>query len=308
MFISIVRGSGNMRLPSLTTVILLAVQILLGAFLGLGLGPIPQLGMPGVALASVIAYAGAAAFLFAHLRSKRARVPLSFRGIPMSRELFAEILGVGLITCISPLQTTLSVLIVTALVSNLGADAIAGYGIGSRLEMVLVPIAFGIGVACVPMVGMAIGAGNVIRARRVAATGAALSAIVLGLIGTIAWFTPYFWANIFTGNPRSLQVAYSYLSWSGPAYPFFGLGLCLLFASQGARKVLGPVLAGTTRLMIMAIGGWWIAAVGVEPQSCFALVAAGMVVYGFCGAVAVYFSDWRPRTPLVKATQESQTE
>lgn len=296
MFISIVRGGGNMRLPSLVTMALLIVQAVLGALFGLGLGPFPKLGMFGVALALVAAYAGAAAFLFWHLRSSQARVPLSLTGVTLRRELFAEILSVGLLTCISPLQTILTVLIVTALVSDLGADVLAGYGIGARLEMVLVPIAFGIGVACVPMVGMAIGAGDVSRARHVAATGAMLSALIVGLIGAIVVAAPQLWADIFTSNVPSRETAYAYLVWSGPAYAFFGLGLCLLFASQGARKVLGPVLAGTARLVVMAAGGWWLSLRGAELQSYFALVAVGMTVYGIFAAAAVYMSDWRPAT------------
>ncbi len=308
MFISIVRGGGNMRLPSLTTLALLAAQAILGATLGFGLGPFPRLEMHGVALALVTAYAGAAAFLFWHLRSRHARVPLSFKGIPLRRELFVEILSVGLLTCISPLQTTLTVLIVTYLVSHLGSDALAGYGIGARLEMVLVPIAFGIGVACVPMVGMAIGAGNVTRARRVAATGAAFSALVVGLIGAVVFVAPELWANIFTSNTRSLEVACAYLVWSGPAYAFFGMGLCLLFAAQGARRVLGPVLAGTMRLVVMVVGGWWLVGVGAQLWTYFALVAVGMTVYGIFSAGAVYLSDWYPKTQNAVSGLKEQME
>lgn len=296
MFISIVRGSGNMRLPSAVTLALLAAQAVLGGLFGLGPGPFPRLGMAGVALGLVIGFAGSTVVLLWHLRSAGARVPLVFRGIALKRELFGEILSVGLLTCISPLQTTLTVMIVTALVSHLGAEVLAGYGIGARLEMVLVPIAFGIGVACVPMVGMAIGSGDVARARRVAAAGAALAALVAGLIGAVVAVAPHLWAGIFTGNPRSLEVASTYLAWCGPAFGFFGLGLCLLFASQGARRVLGPVLAGTTRLIVMALGGWWLAATEAPVWSYFALVAAGMVAYGVFAGCAVYLSDWRPRT------------
>ena len=57
---------------------------------------------------------------------------------------------------------------------------LAGYGIGSRLEFLLIPIAFAFGVASVPMVGMAIGAGLVTRARRVAWTAGAASALTVG--------------------------------------------------------------------------------------------------------------------------------
>ena len=58
----------------------------------------------------------------------------------------------------------LTVLILTGRVARLGVDALAGYGIGARLEFLLIPIAFGIGVATVPMVGMVIGRGDVARA------------------------------------------------------------------------------------------------------------------------------------------------
>lgn len=295
MFISIVRGTGDMRLPSWVTIGLVLVQAVLGGILGLGFGPIPGFGMPGVAVGFVIAFCGAAVFLLWHLSSRYARVPLVLSGIVLRRELFSEILGVGLLSCISPLQTTMTVMVVTALVAPLGAVALAGYGIGARLEMVLAPIAFGIGVACVPMVGIAIGAGDVRRARRVAAIGAVLAGTILGLIGVVVVVAPQLWAGIFTDNVEALAVAHLFLILSGPAYAFFGVGLCLLFASQGAGKVLGPVLAGTTRLAAMAFGGWCLAATDAPLWTYFALVAAGMAIYGTFAGTAVYLSDWRAK-------------
>ena len=81
----------------------------------------------------------------------------------------------GALACLSPVLTVGTVLVITSLVAVHGNDALAGYGIGSRLEFLLVPIAFGVGVAAVPMVGMAIGAGQVARARRTAWTAAGVS-------------------------------------------------------------------------------------------------------------------------------------
>lgn len=70
----------------------------------------------------------------------------------------------------------LTVLIFTRILAGYGTETLAGYGMGSRLEFLLTPIAFAFGVASVPMVGMAMGAGLVARARKVAWTaGAAAS-------------------------------------------------------------------------------------------------------------------------------------
>ena len=124
--------------------------MVVGGALGLGWGPFPRLGMPGVAAGQVIAFSAGAAFLYGYLRSGRSKVGLAVRATSLQRDLLGDILKVGALACISPLQTVLTVLILTRLVAQFGATALAGYGIGVRLEFLLVPISFAIGVASVP--------------------------------------------------------------------------------------------------------------------------------------------------------------
>lgn len=291
-FASVVRGSGNMRVPSLTLLLVNGAQVVIGGGLGLGLGFLPRLGMPGVALGQVLAYAGGTAFLLWYVASGRSRIRLPLRGIALDRAIFADILRVGALSCISPVQTVLTSLIATRIVATSGAAALAGFGIGSRLEFLLVPITFGIGVATVPLVGMAIGSGDVARARSVAWTGGLLSMAVTGLVGAVVAVVPYLWTGLFTADPAVLAVSRTYFQWVGPCYGLFGLGLCLYFASQGAGRVLGPVLAGTLRLCIVGIGGFWFASEGAGTSTLFAVIAAGMVAYGMSTAVAVAASRW----------------
>jgi len=73
------------------------------------------------------------------------------------------------------------------------------------------------------------------------------------------------------------------------------MGLSLYFSSLGAGHALGPVMAGTLRLGVVAAGGWAIAATGAPPWSVFALVGLGMVSYGLATAAAVHFSQWGVR-------------
>ena len=293
---SIVRGTGNMKLPSATLFGVAAVQIVLGGGLGLGLGPFPKLGIVGVGLGQLIAYAGGALFLLWHLTSGRARVRLALgRGV-FRRDMFADILRVGGLASISSIQSVLTVLILTRLVARFGTEALAGYGIGARLEFLLIPITFAIGVACVPLVGMAIGAGDTARARRVAWTGGALAALILGAVGLLVVVAPDLWATLFSQDARVLDSARAYLVWSGLGYGFVGLGLCLYFASQGAGKVLGPVLAGTVRLALVAGGGWLLVMADAPEWALYALVGAAMAAYGLSVAAAVLMVRWgRPR-------------
>ena len=94
--------------------------MLVGGALGLGWGPFPSLGMPGVAAGQVVANGLGAAFLYGYLRSGRARVRLRLRATPLQRSLLHDILKVGAFACISPLQTVLTILILTRLVAQFG--------------------------------------------------------------------------------------------------------------------------------------------------------------------------------------------
>jgi Na+-driven multidrug efflux pump len=219
-------------------------------------------------------------------------VRLVFDAGLLRAEMFRDILKVGAVACLSPLQSVLAILILTKIVSGFGTLALAGYGIGARLEFLLIPITFAFGVACVPLVGMAIGAGDVERARRAAWTGGILSAAILGIVGLTLALAPSLWAGLFTSEAGVLDAAGSYFSWAGPAYPFFGLGLCLYFAAQGSGKILWPVLAGTARLIVIALGGLWLTSWAAPVWTVYAMIAAGMAVYGVATAAAIWFTRW----------------
>jgi putative MATE family efflux protein len=292
---SILRGTGNMQVPSLTVFAASAVQIVLGGALGLGIGPVPRLGLAGVAVGFVLAYAMAALFLSWFLCSGRGRITLRFSGIAFRREMFFDILRVGAVSSVGPLQIVLTVLILTRLVAGFGEEALAGYGIGARLEFLLVPIAFAVGVATVPMVGMAIGARDIARARKVAWTAAGMVTAMLGAIGAVVTIAPDLWSGLFTQDDAVRAAANLYLRWAGPGFAFVGLGLSLYFASQGAGKVLPPVLAGTVRLLMILVGGVWLAASDAAVWSLFALVGASMVAFGLCVAAAAHLTPWAVR-------------
>src|SRR5207244_10620626 len=110
---------------------------------------------------------------------------LNLSSFAFHRDMFFDILKVGAISCLSPLQSVLTILIFTKILAGFGAATLAGYGIGSRLEFLLVPISFAFGVASVPMVGMAMGAGLVSRARKVVWIAGGSACLPVGLLGLI---------------------------------------------------------------------------------------------------------------------------
>ena len=153
--------------------------------------------------------------------------------------MFVDILKVGAVSCLSPLQTVLTILIFTKILASFGTETLAGYGMGSRLEFLLIPIAFAFGVASVPMVGMAMGAGLVARARRVAWTAGASASLTVGVVGLIVAIWPALWVSLFTSDPGVTAAAYSYFAWAGPAFAFFGWAHACISRRKERRRSAG---------------------------------------------------------------------
>jgi Na+-driven multidrug efflux pump len=120
--------------------------------------------MRGVASGSLIAYLISITVMGWYLFSGRARVVPRVRGLRIRRAMFMDILKVGAVSCFSPLQSVLTISIFTHMLAGFGTAILAGYGIGARLEFMLTSVAFATGIASVPMIGMAIGAGRIARA------------------------------------------------------------------------------------------------------------------------------------------------
>jgi putative MATE family efflux protein len=294
-FAAILRGTGNMKLPSAITLNSAVLQIILGGTLGLGLGPVPQYGMRGVAAGSLIAYSIGAAIMGWYIFSGRARVRPQLKGFRIQRGMFFDILKVGAIACFSPLQGVLTLTIFTHMLARFGTEVLAGYGVGARLEFMLTTLAFAVGVASVPIVGMAIGAGRVARARRVAWIGSGISFGVVGLLGTVIAIFPDAWVNLFTDDAGVRAASQQYLATCAPMYAFLGLATVAYFSSQGAAKVLGPVLAQTARLVFVCVGGWWLLSIDATAMSFFRLASISMILLGVLSTLSVLLTSWAPK-------------
>jgi len=294
---SVIRGSGNMLVPSLAICLSVVLLIPLSPCLIFGVGPFPALGIAGGGVAVVFTTALTTLVLGWYVLSGRnvARPRLA----RLRWSMFADILRVGAVASVSTLQTTLTVALTTALVGAAGGpDAIAGYGTGSRLEYLLIPLVFGLGAPLVTMVGTNVGAGQQARALRVALIGGALAFAMTETVGVAAAIWPHAWLGLFGAEPRMIATGTAYLRLVGPVYGFFGVGLALYFASQGAGRLAWPLFAGFLRLCLAIAGGWLALRLTGSVAWVFAALAFALVTYGTTLASAVAAGVWfRGRRP-----------
>jgi putative MATE family efflux protein len=299
---AILRGTGNMRLPSLTVLTSAVCQIVIGGALSLGLGGFPQLGIRGIAIGQVAAFSLSAALMSWYILAGRSPISLVMRPLRLRWSLFVDILRVGAVACFYPVQGVLTIGLFTSMLSQFGPEVLAGYSIGARLEFMVTSIAFATGVASAPMVGMAIGAGRVRRARRVAWIAAAVSFVGVGILALPFAIFPDAWVHIFTDDAGVRDANRRYLSVAAPMYPLLGVGVALYFASQGAAKVLGSVFAQSGRLLFVFVAGWLLTSSGASSTAFFLLAGAAMVVFGLLSALTVWITPWGteredPRSP-----------
>jgi Na+-driven multidrug efflux pump len=278
-------------MPALTICVGVVLLLPLSPCLIFGLGPFPALGIAGGGVAVLFTTALTASLLGWYIVSGRSLVRL--RLARLRRALFVDILRVGAVGSISTLQTTLTVVLTTALVgAAAGPDAIAGYGTGGRLEYLLVPLVFGLGAPLVALVGTNIGAGQRQRALHIALIGGALAFALTEAVGLTAAVWPDAWLGLFGHDPRMLETGAAYLRSVGPTYGFFGLGLALYFASQGAGRLFWPLFAGLLRLLIAIGGGWLALHITGSLGAVFATLGVALVIYGLTLLTSIASGAW----------------
>jgi len=288
---AVCRGSGDMKTPAIALTVSTAAQITLSGCLTLGVGPFPQMGVTGPAIALVVCQGGAGLALLIY--AWRGGLAVSFRAQAMRWAPLAAILRVGALSMVNSITIVFAVVVVTGLIGRYGTQALGGYGLGARLELMLVPIAFGIGGALTTAVGVNIGAGQHERARNIALVGAGVALAVISPVGIALSIWPSLWLGWFTEDAAAFSAGAKYLAVVGPFYGVFVAGQTLYFASQGTGQMRLPVLVGIVRFLIVCFVGLITTGLGLDVLGVFVGVSLGMLTVGLGMWLCTQSPAWR---------------
>ena len=280
---SISRGVGDMRSPAAAMILSAVIYSILCPVTALGFGPFRGFGVPGAALAFVASYAIGGLVLLRSLFSSGATLRLSVREFVPSATAFSEILKLAALGAANATLSNATALVTTGFIGHLGPSSLAGYGLGSRLEYVVIALSFAVGSALVTVVGANVGADQQSRAKRAAWIGGLITGIGTTLIGGLAALLPRGWLSLFTSDAGIIEAGSIYLQVVGPFYGCFGFGLALYFAALGAGRPAVPVGATILRLCIVVVGLY---SMSSSLGQASAVIAAGFLIYGlmiFCG-------------------------
>lgn len=272
-FDSILRGEGNVRVPSTWATVSLSLQILFVPVFMFWFG----LGLSGAAAATVIGQlAGSlprARFLFSGQAAVRPRLfPREIRAQPIR-----DILRVGVPASLATLANYVGLLLLTAVVARYGTHEIAAFGLGTRLDFLILTLAFGIGSAVLTLVGLAAGAKDLPRVWQLLSRALAIVAAMLIAMAVPLGWKPSLWLGIFTDDPDILAVGSRYLRILAPSYPFLGMSMACSFTFQGVGRAMFPLVLVVTRTLVVVAVAMTLAALGAPVWSIFLVMALGNV-------------------------------
>ena len=288
------RGMGNMRFPAMLMIAGSGIQIILGGSLILGWFGVPALGLIGAPIAAISTATFITLVMFLKLMHSSSEVQLKLSLLYFEKELFKDIFTVALPASLSPVFTVGTILVLTGLVGQFGDAALAGYGLGARIEFLMIPLVFGIGTAMTAMVGTNMGAKKIERAERIGWVGGSVAGFFSGIIGLILFLTSDYWISLFATDQATYIVTKQYIEIVGLCFGFQGLGLSLYFASQGANAMKWPIFATISRFIVAALGGWiavnWFSS-GIA--GVFYAAASAMTLYGLMLVLSLKMGAWR---------------
>ena len=207
---------------------------------------------------------------------------------------FFKLIKSGSLASCQSLMTIALALFCTAVIGIFGSHWAAGFGIAIRLELLLIPIIFGVGGALIAIVGANVGANKFQRAVQMTWKGTAFSVFLVGIIGLFFSFHPDIWSNFFTYNRQAIEAAEVYLGVVAPFYAFFALGLGLYFVCQAFNTLFWPVVGTFLRLFFVVI----ITLVFLynnlaTPYLLFLTMSSGLIIYGLFIRFSLHFGAWK---------------
>ncbi len=240
---SVMQGAGNAVVPMVAMGLANLLNLVLDPLLIFGIWKLPQMGIRGAALATVISQALAAALVLGVLFGGRlGGVHVHKRCWRLHPGLLWRLLRIGIPSSGQMLSRSLMSLVLMRIVANAGTVAVAAYGIGMRFHMIILMPAFTLGNAVATMVGQNLGAGQPGRAERAAWLGTLLDIGVMVVAGIVLVFAARPLIGVFDDNPEVVAVGTAYLRTVSPFYLFAALAIVLGRALMGAGDTVVPML------------------------------------------------------------------
>lgn len=277
---AILEGAGDARTPMRILIFSNIVNMVLLPILIYGWGPIPGFGVYGAAWATIIAESWGA-LLFLRFLSSTTIGPEIFHRIRVDWNMIGRLIRIAFPRALQRGLEVIAAVILIRIVAEFGTAAVAAYGIGFRIDLVLKSPGWGLGTAADTLVGQSLGANEPSRAEKSAWAVAGMYVLLNAVVGLFFLFVPEKVMAFFTPDPEVIRLGVPFLQFMYWGFLFMAVGMVFERALGGSGDTVSPLVITGIGLMGLKI-----------PLAIFLPRFMGLGIFGLWLAIAVSYGVW----------------
>ena len=291
------RGAGDAPVALRSLTLANALNIVLDPCLIFGLGPFPEMGVTGAAVATTIGRGIGVAYLVYYLLGGNGRLQLRLKHLSPAPQLMLQMIRISAGGIGQFLISTSSWIAVMRVVSLYGSAAIAAYTVALRLiEFAILP-AWGLGNAAATLVGQNLGAEKPERAEQSVWRASKYNAIFMTAVGIVMILLAPQIVSLFSTEPEVIRYGTSCLRILGVGYPMYAVGMIIIQALNGAGDTTTPSVMNFICFWLLQIPlAYWLAtAAGFGPNGVFLAIVIAESILTVMGVLVFRKGKWRDR-------------
>jgi len=294
---AIFRGAGDAAIAMRSLWVANICNLILDPLLIFGIGPFPELGLTGAAVATTIGRGMGVVYQFYRLAERNNRFTIRREHLRLDPPLLAAMLRLSSTGMFQILIGTTSWIGLIRVISSFGSVALAGYTVTMRIVIFAILPAWGMSNAAATMVGQALGAGKPERAEQAVWRAALYNLAFLGSLGLLFVVGAPWLVNAFTPDPEVRRIATLGLRIVAAGFPFYAYGMVLTSSFNGAGDTWTPTWLNLFCFWLWEIPLAWILSIyfGWGPSGVFVAVAVAFSTLAMASAVLFRRGHWKTR-------------
>jgi putative MATE family efflux protein len=294
---AIFRGAGDAAIAMRVLWLANGVNILLVPMLIFGVGPFPELGVTGAAVATSIGRGAGVLFALWRLFHPASRVTLRPRHFALRPDLISRLVHISSTATLQVFVGMASWIGLVRLIATFGSEAVAGYTIGIRIVLFALFPSAGLANAAATLVGQSLGAGDPLRAERAVWKAGLYNMYFLGAVGLVFVLFAEPIVAIFTAEPTVAGYAVECLRIVALGFVFYAYGMVLEMSFNGAGDTWTPTVLNLVIFWLWEIPLAWALAVplGLGPRGVFVAITVAFSTLAVSSAVLFRRGRWKTR-------------
>jgi len=292
------RGAGDATVALRSLWLANGINIVLDPCLIFGLGPFPEMGVTGAAVATTIGRSIGVMYQLWYLLNGRGRIEFHTRYLRFNLSLALRMVRISMGGVAQFMVATASWIAIMRIVAIYGSGAIAAYTIALRMmEFIFLP-AWGLGNAAATLVGQNLGANKPDRAEKSAWQAAKYNAIFMAVAGVFLLVFAEFITGLFSNDPEVLRWGTSCLKIMGIGFPVYAIGMVMVQALNGAGDTLTPVILNVICFWLLQIPlAYWLATqTALGPNGAFAAIVVAESLLTVLAVILFRRGAWKLQT------------